>query len=211
MAKKKTRIYYSPAQTREMSLTAIRKAYRELRPIAKKRVERLIKAGYGDTDLVKTQLELPPIRGTGIGELGEALAEVSYFLRNVKSQVSKIKAIERKTKKTLERHGYTVKDLKKFGDFMEYARSAIISKAYDSYRMAMLQYFAEKHNISPESFRRNLDYFYNNLEVLAAMVPIERKDGAPVTASNLIQKMERAKWQEAGAAYIEQHGEIWRS
>lgn len=205
MAKK--RIKYTPAQIGLMSAGAIRKAYGELKKIAVQRQKRLKAGGYGETELA--QKSFIPARGASLEEVAQELAEVSLFLRDPRSMITKIRSQEKKIKETLKKHGYKIKDVRKFGDFMEAARSKISSIIYDSYRAAMLQAQAERHNISPASLNKNFEYFYNNLEALTVTLPIERENGKPVTAANLKQKMERAKWQEAANVYIEKHGEIW--
>lgn len=116
------RIDYNPQNVRELSDAQLRKAYSEVRSIARKRVERMAKSEFADTDIANRSF--PTVRQVKIEDLRNALLDVSQFVRDPRSLLNYHRNIVTKTINTLESHGYSIprENLKDFGDFMEFAR-----------------------------------------------------------------------------------------
>lgn len=204
------KVGYTPQQIDLMRPGDIRKEYARLKKMANQRIIRLKKAGFGETEMGSKKFIAA--KGASLECIAQELADISVFLSDPRSTVKGMKAFDRKIRNTFKKHGYKFKNIESFSGLIDAVgelANRVKEFAYDSYRVAMLQEQAERHNISQKSLKKNFEYFYNNLETLIATPPIERKSGKPVTAANLKQKMERAKWQEAGQMYIEQHGEVW--
>lgn len=120
---KPTRIKYTPAQIEQLSEKTVRQRYAQLRKIAEKRRQRLIKAGYKDTDLADTRFKAQ----SKLTEKGvrEGLADLSLYLRDPRSTIKGMKHyVEAMTTALKDAHyDYPARDLKKFGDFMDDLRA----------------------------------------------------------------------------------------
>lgn len=116
------RIDYNPQNIRAMSDKEVRKAYSEVRSIARKRVERMRRSEFKDTDIANKTFK--PVKDLSPAQLRRELLDVSVFVRDPRSLLNYHRNIVSKTLETLSSHGYTVaeKDLKAFGDFMEFVR-----------------------------------------------------------------------------------------
>ena len=100
------RIDYNPQNVRELSDAQLRKAYSEVRSIARKRVERMAKSEFVDTDIANRSF--PTVRQVKTEDLRNALLDVSQFVRDPRSLLNYHRNIVSKTLNTLESHGYSI-------------------------------------------------------------------------------------------------------
>lgn len=103
----KNRKLYSPYQISNMSESAIRKAYSELRSIANKRLGRLEKQGLGMT--ARTGYKFPTIKSieeSSKATIASELADVSKFLRDPRTTVTGEKEFLKNFKEMMTDKGY---------------------------------------------------------------------------------------------------------
>ena len=119
---------YSPYQISNMSESAIRKAYSELRSIANKRLGRLEKQGLGMT--ARTGYKFPTIKNiesSSKSTIASELADVSKFLRDPRTTVTGEKEFLKNFKEMMTDKGYsdlveTPEEIYKTLQFMEEIR-----------------------------------------------------------------------------------------
>ena len=179
MAKRATLKYdfnwYTPSNIKAMLegdkglQSEVRKEYTRLRDISQKRLKRLAKAGYTDTEVyrrnVKHYLKLKDIKSKS--ELAQRLSDLSRFVASKQSTVSGIKEKERKALESLSEHGYgfvNESNIQEFGEFMEEYRNQLLDMDYDSGDAAELYSVIQKHKIDPEKVKADFEYWLENLE-----------------------------------------------
>ena len=179
MAKRATLKYdfnwYTPSNIKAMLegdkglQSEVRKEYTRLRDISQKRLKRLAKAGYTDTEVyrrnVKHYPKLKDIKSKS--ELAQRLSDLSRFVASKQSTVSGIKEKERKALESLSEHGYgfvNESNIQEFGEFMEEYRNQLLDMDYDSGDAAELYSVIQKHKIDPEKVKVDFEYWLENLE-----------------------------------------------
>ena len=179
MAKRATLKYdfnwYTPSNIKVMLegdkglQSEVRKEYTRLRDISQKRLKRLAKAGYTDTEVyrrnVKHYPKLKDIKSKS--ELAQRLSDLSRFVASKQSTVSGIKEKERKALESLSEHGYgfvNESNIQEFGEFMEEYRNQLLDMDYDSGDAAELYSVIQKHKIDPEKVKVDFEYWLENLE-----------------------------------------------
>lgn len=182
MARKATLKYqwyeYTPEalQSGALSEKEIRDEYRRLRSIANKRVERLEKAGYGNTQtyLRNAGAYKAPSNYT-ISELQYKLYQISKFISAQSSTVSGMRTIEKHALETLHEKGLeNVRNLQEFGDFMSWARTRYKSSEFDSERASEVFNEAKRRNISVEEIKNDYELYRDNYQQITEL-PIYRK------------------------------------
>lgn len=166
---------YNPQNVRELSDAQLRKAYSEVRSIARKRVERMAKSEFADTDIANRSF--PTVRQVKTEDLRNALLDVSQFVRDPRSLLNYHRNIVTKTINTLESHGYAIprENLKDFGDFMEFARDRWKGrKMPPSDYVASIYETASKKGISAKTLMREFRTWLDEEESMdSLMIAIE--------------------------------------
>ena len=148
----------------------VRKEYTRLRDIAQKRIKRLAKAGYTDTEVYQRNYKhYPKLAGIkSDSELAQRLSDLSRFVSARSSTVKGLREREAKVLKTLHENEYDFVNegnLKDFGEFMEQYRNEKMDTAgYDSGDAAELYSVIEKHKLDPEMVAEDFEFYLENIE-----------------------------------------------
>lgn len=161
--------YYPYYLVNNFSERDLRREYTRLRDIASKRIKRLEKAGFANTQLVNIATggsgsiarlsDLPDIES-----ISRELTKVARFLSNRASTVSGIKRIKQKTLRTLSEHGFDFvneANIDDFGEFMDRVRAAGYDKILPSDQIA--EFFGERNVVSQSDIDALMQDFYNYL------------------------------------------------
>ena len=168
---------YSPYQISNMSESAIRKAYSELRSIANKRLGRLEKQGLGMT--ARTGYKFPTIRNieeSSKATIASELADVSKFLRDPRTTVSGEKQFLNNFREMMTEKGYadlvdTPDDIYKTLEFMEEIRDTNNNRLLPSGDVLDVLQQAERLKIPTEKLKDNIDLFVQHLDDLEDIKP----------------------------------------
>ena len=170
---------YTPEalQSGSLSEKEIRDEYRRLRNIANKRIERLEKAGYEQTQtyLRNVGAYKSPSNYT-VPELQYKLYQISKFVAAKSSTVSGMRLIEKEAIETLQEKGLgRIKNLQEFGDFMSWARTKYKSSEFDSERAAEIFNEAKRRNIGIEEIKKDYELYRDNYHQFTEL-PVYRKE-----------------------------------
>ncbi len=170
---------YSPYQISNMSESAIRKAYSELRSIANKRISRLNVSG-----LTFKQSKFPTIKELESGKpnrtlgstISSALADVSVFLRSPRTTVSGLKQYYRDFQEMMSEKGYEdlVKDVGSIRNtllFLDSIRETANDKLLPSGDALDALQETERLKIPIEKVIENIDLFVAHLDDLENVQP----------------------------------------
>ena len=168
---------YSPYQISNMSESAIRKAYSELRSIANKRLARLENQGLGMT--ARTGYKFPTIRNieeSSKATIASELADVSKFLRDPRTTVSGEKQFLTNFREMMTEKGYadlvdTPDDIYKTLEFMEEIRDTNNNRLLPSGDVLDVLQQAERLKIPTEKLKDNIDLFVQHLDDLEDIKP----------------------------------------
>ena len=168
---------YSPYQISNMSESAIRKAYSELRSIANKRLARLEKQGLGMT--ARTGYKFPTIRNieeSSKATIASELADVSKFLRDPRTTVSGEKQFLNNFREMMTEKGYsdlveTPDDIYKTLQFMEEIRDTNNNQLLPSGDVLDVLQHAERLKIPTDKLKDNIDIFVQHLDELEDVKP----------------------------------------
>ena len=169
---------YTPEalQSGSLSEKEIRDEYRRLRNIANKRIERLEKAGYEQTQtyLRNVGAYKSPSNYT-VPELQYKLYQISKFVAAKSSTVSGMRLIEKEAIETLQEKGLgRINNLQEFGDFMSWARTKYKSSEFDSERAAEIFNEAKRRNIGIEEIKKDYELYRDNYNQFTEL-PVYRK------------------------------------
>lgn len=169
---------YTPEalQSGSLSEKEIRDEYRRLRNIANKRIERLEKAGYEQTQtyLRNVGAYKSPSNYT-LPELQYKLYQISKFVAAKSSTVSGMRLIEKEAIETLQEKGLgRINNLQEFGDFMSWARTKYKSSEFDSERAAEIFNEAKRRNIGIEEIKKDYELYRDNYHEFTEL-PVYRK------------------------------------
>ena len=173
----KNRKLYSPYQISNMSESAIRKAYSELRSIANKRLARLENQGLGMT--ARTGYKFPTIRNieeSSKATIASELADVSKFLRDPRTTVTGEKQFLTNFREMMTEKGYadlvdTPDDIYKTLEFMEEIRDTNNNRLLPSGDVLDVLQQAERLKIPTEKLKDNIDIFVQHLDELENVKP----------------------------------------
>lgn len=170
---------YTPEalQSGSLSEKEIRDEYRRLRNIANKRLARLEKAGYGQTQtyLRNVGSYKAPANYT-TSELQYKLYQISKFISANSSTVSGMRLIEKEAIEILREKGLgRINNLQEFGDFMSWARTKYKSREFDSERAAEIFNEAKLRNISIEEIKKDYEFYLHNYDKITEL-PVYRKE-----------------------------------
>lgn len=170
---------YTPEalQSGVLSEKEIRDEYRRLRNIANERIDRLEKAGYGQTQayLRNAGAYKSPSNYT-MAELECKLYQISKFVSAKSSTVSGMRSIEKEAIKALQEKGLErVTNLQEFGDFMSWARTRYKNSDFDSERAAEVYNEAKRRSIDIEEIKKDYELYRDNYRQFTEL-PVYRKE-----------------------------------
>lgn len=146
-----------------------RAEYARLRKVANSRIERLEKAGYSDSSIIRRYGDgYESLRGANENTVRKALGDVAHFLGMKTSTVQGQRAALRNYIETMHEHGYDFinKDnAEQFRRFMAAARSHY-GKGFDSENTITLYQKSLENEIAPEVVQENFDYWQLNMDFL---------------------------------------------
>lgn len=136
----------NPQSISEMDPKEVRKAYSELRSIARKRADRLEAAGF-------EARRFDPVNKVDPNDMDEQLAELAYFLQSPGSSVKV--ARQEKEQASLLARGYNISNIDKFGNFMEEMRQRYKNRMYrDSDPFAKIYEASERRGIPISTIKK---------------------------------------------------------
>lgn len=169
---------YTPEalQSGVLSEKEIRDEYRRLRNIANKRIERLGKAGYRETQAyLRNAGAYKSASNYTMAELHYKLYQVSKFVAAKSSTVSGMRIIEKDAIETLQEKGLgRIKNLQEFGDFMSWARTRYKNSYFDSERAAEVFNEAKRRCIDIEEIKKDYELYRDNYRQFTEL-PVYRK------------------------------------
>ena len=177
MAKNREYRLYTPYQMSNMTESAIRKAYSELRSVANKRLGRLEKQGLGMT--ARTGYKFPTISSIESSSkmtVASQLADVSKFLRDPRTTVTGEKQFLVDFKEMMSEKGYLdlvsdVDQIYRTIEFMEEIRETNNNKVLPSGDALDALQQAERLKIPMDKFKENIDLFVQHLDELEDIKP----------------------------------------
>ena len=169
---------YTPEalQSGVLSDKEIKDEYRRLRNIANKRIDRLEKAGYGETQAyLRNAGAYKSASNYTMAELQYKLYQVSKFVAAKSSTVSGMRLIEKEAIETLNEKGLgRIKNLQEFGDFMSWARTKYKNSDFDSERAAEVYNEAKRRSIDIEEIKKDYELYRDNYRQFTEL-PVYRK------------------------------------
>lgn len=171
----------------------MREEYSRLRAVANKRLARLQKSDFAESEAVRQNVgkfsKLSEISDRH--ELATKLNEVQRFLTAKSSTVSGQKEIRAKVIKSLSDAGFdiTEKDYAEFGKFMEWARRTL-GPDFDSEQAADIYSAAKKRGVSINVVMSNYKTFQDNYDMFVD-VPKKapEKPGGETSADDVLKSM----------------------
>lgn len=202
-------VWYTPSNLVAMLegdkalVSQVRKEYTRLRDISQKRLKRLEKAGYTDTEVYKRNVNhYPKLKDIKTKhELAARLSDLSRFVASAQSTVSGIKEKERKSLESLSEHGYgfvNESNLQEFGDFMEEYRNQLLDMDYDSGDAAELYNVVIKHKLDPFKVQEDFELWLENLEKAQALRRSKSDGNYEQTKKRLEKKIKEDKKSKKG-------------
>ena len=194
--------FYDPVNGYTDFVETISQAKKEigrLRDIAHKRVQRLEKAGFGKLQTYKRLEMLSKIR---LGEIKSesqaslALSQFHQFLSKSESTVTGARRYkqqkEENVKRLLSSHGYEVKDLVSFGEFMEKFRAYYGRRIIPSDQAAELYSILEGEQFNVDEIMLHFEEFTENLQETAQIVEeYKQSDKKDVMLSDYVLEQRR--------------------
>lgn len=131
--------YYPQVVKKYLGEKELRKEYSRLRSIARKRIERLQKSEFADSEILDrySMDYFAPIKTLSDRDIRYRISDLARFLSSKLSTVTGQKNTRKKTLETLKRRGYkgiTEKNYASFGRWMQFARAHAESRMFDSLR-----------------------------------------------------------------------------
>ena len=170
---------YTPEALQSGSLSdkEIRDEYSRLRNIAKKRIDRLERAGYAGTQTyLQNAGAYKSSSNYDMAELQYKLYQISKFISAGSSTVSGMRRIEKKMLEKLhEKDLGRITNLQEFGDFMEWARTKYKNSEFDSERAAEVFNEAKRRRIDIEEIKKDYELYRDNYKKFTEL-PVYRKE-----------------------------------
>ena len=164
----------NPQSIGDLSVREMRRAYSELRSIARKRADRLEAAGFQAT-------RFDPVANVDPEDLEYELARVAAYLRSPGSRL--ITARKEKEQITLAARGYNITDYNAFGDFMDEIRYRFKGRHMDDSDPYVQIYDAlEKRNMTVKTLQREFGKYMNYART--AEIFLETLQNAPTQTGN---------------------------
>ena len=135
---------FNPTTLQGLELPDLKALYTEKRDIAQKRLKRLLKSEFKQSQAAREYKEgIPTLRGLKAASEGDEafeknmivyeLSKVNKWLENKYSRVGELKAVKKKSIATLHEHGYTFvndKNYNEFVEFMSYLHTTQLDRIY---------------------------------------------------------------------------------
>lgn len=171
---------YNYDALRAMNVKDVRREYSRLRSIARKRLERLSQ----NPEFTKSQTylryrntftSLKDIKPNQVARLSKKLSEVYQFLGMETSTVTGMKDVSKRIIAGLQAKGYTAiktdKDLRRFGEYMDFNRALKKGGKYDSEKVVEMMDATEKAGISAKQVQQDFTFWMNNYDSIKDVVP----------------------------------------
>ena len=169
---------YTPEalQSGSLSEKEIRDEYRRLRSIANKRIDRLERAGYTDTQTyIRNAGAYKAPSNYTMAELHYKLYQISKFVSAKSSTVSGMRLIEKQAREKLQEKGLgKIMNLQEFGDFMDWARAKYKYSEFDSERAAEVYNESKRRKIDIEEIKKDYELYRDNYRQFTEL-PVYRK------------------------------------
>ena len=166
---------YDPSVSREIFATKaeVSKEYTRLRRVANQRLNRLEKAGYGSSSIMRRYGDgFGSARGLSEAQMRAKLGEVARFLSLKTSSVTGQKAAVSSFIESMHEKGYDFinkQNAAAFGRFMEAAKRHYgTKKAFDSEAIVDLFEQTLEAGADPEQVAQDFDYWSDNMDQLRA-------------------------------------------
>ncbi len=164
----------------------LRQEYSRLRSIARKRLERLAGSDYaGSQTYLRYRnmfIPLTEIKKGSVARVSKKLTELHNFLSLETSTVSGAREVSNQRIKDLQAKGYTFikteKDLRKFGEFMDYNRSLKKGGLYDSEKVIEMLDKTSERGISMKQVEKDFTFWMENFEHLDEVPPMKGRRSA---------------------------------
>ena len=187
---------YSPYQLSQMSESAIRKAYSQLRSIANKRLTRLEKADLGMT--ARTGYRFPTIKDieqSSRATVASELADVSRFLRDERTTVTGERRFISNFQEMMGAKGYgdlveSPDDVYNVLQFLDEMREEHKEMTLPSGDLLDALQEAERLKIPKDKLAENIDLFVSHLDELEQVKPTKGGRTFSTTRLNALIK----KW-----------------
>ena len=177
-----------------MDEAELRSEYSKLRSIARKRLERLGKSEFADSQTYLTykdkfpSLQSGKIRKGNVSQIAKKLADVKLFLGLQTGSIKGQKEYQQKEIAALHKVGYTwinKGNFKQFIDYMEFNRSLSESEMYDSDEVQELAKVAEEKGLRFSQVKKDFEYWMEHID--------ELKDAPALKAG---ERRSASKWME---------------
>lgn len=150
---------YTPIGAKSLTEPELRKEYSRLRSIANKRLKRFEGTEYIDTQqYIQNKGKYLPLKDIkSESDLRHLFSDVARFIKAETGSVSGLNKQRDKMIETFQDRGYDFVNkgnVRKFVDFMEYARNASLGRMYDSKRVANLFDYAEENKIDSKDLKK---------------------------------------------------------
>lgn len=178
--------------------SAVRAEYTRLRDIAQKRLKRLAKSEFKDTQAYiayrKAFPKLKDIRNDT--DLTYKLSSLSRFVASPTSSISGLKKRRKQAIETLSEHGLKFvneSNYAAFGRFMEYYREEKLDEIYDSGDAADSFYIVEKHGLDVSQIQKDFEFWLDreNIDIASKMKQSTGKSKG--SATRLRERITRQK------------------
>ena len=171
---------------------SLRSEYSRLRSIARKRLERMSGSAYkGSQTFLRYRNMFPSLpsmdaltkRGSvSKAKLEKKLSELNRFLNLETSTVTGARRVSKSRIAQLQSKGSTFikseKDLRKFGEFMDYNRALKKGGLYDSERIIEMMDKVDQRGINVDQVKKDFDWWMQNYELLDEVPEMIGKRGA---------------------------------
>ena len=175
------------------NMKAVRKEYTRLRDISQKRLKRLAKAGFTETETYKMNVSHYPVLKDikSVYDLAQRLSDLARFISAPRSTVFGMKRHRSKALETFEEHGYdfvTKENLEDFGAFMEEYRNQKLDQEYDSGEAADAFRVLEKHKIDPKEVQDDFEFWLENKDIADKVRVYKKEYGDPEALKARVKK-----------------------
>ena len=170
---------YTPEalQSGSLSEKEIRDEYSRLRNIANKRINRLERAGYTDTQTYLQNVgAYKSLSNYTMEELQYKLYQISKFVSAKSSTVGGMRRIQKQMLAKLhEKDLGSITNLQEFGDFMDWARAKYKYREFDSERAAEVYNESKRRKIDIEEIKKDYELYRDNYKKFTEL-PVYRKE-----------------------------------
>lgn len=174
-----------------LSEKEMRKEYAHLRSVALKRVKRLDKSRFSDSDFLERYRNTfsKPASQISENDLAYGLSDLYKFISSDLSTIRGQKRYESKRIKGLRESGYNFIDehnLKDFGNFMEDWRQSNESLVYGSETAATLYDEFTRLKIDPNIIKKDWQAYVNKVYEISNVKPVQ---GEGVNSNELLERI----------------------